>query len=230
MAGKRCPVCDGPVANGRCKLCGMPYRKDEILYHLNEDRSDHYKHATPMARAIMRQEEIPLGDKKPPRKAAPAKKAYSSAASSRSAQASSDTFSGNRAMKARNTPKDIKRSSSGRIGLLIILMAGLLWNLFSVREERLQVQSISERSASDTATDSFTLEKGIPLIVGSDFPPGRYIFFSDDGLVSFQIRNNGHPRRYVVSEEEGLPLELTDGDIIILNPSDDTDYLRIIAE
>ena len=46
MERKRCQVCDGPVVNGRCKLCGMPYRNDETLYHLNENRSDHYRHAT----------------------------------------------------------------------------------------------------------------------------------------------------------------------------------------
>ena len=46
MEKKRCQVCDGPVVNGRCKLCGMPYRNDETLYHLNENRSDHYRHAT----------------------------------------------------------------------------------------------------------------------------------------------------------------------------------------
>ena len=34
--GKRCQVCDGPVVNGRCKYCGMPYRNDLELYHLNE--------------------------------------------------------------------------------------------------------------------------------------------------------------------------------------------------
>lgn len=61
MERKRCQVCDGPVVNGRCKLCGMPYRNDETLYHLNENRSDHYRHATSRARAMMRQEEIPLG-------------------------------------------------------------------------------------------------------------------------------------------------------------------------
>ena len=65
MERKRCQVCDGPVVNGRCKLCVMPYRNDETLYHLNENRSDHYRHATSRARAMMRQEEIPLGDKKP---------------------------------------------------------------------------------------------------------------------------------------------------------------------
>lgn len=60
---KRCQVCDGPIVNGRCKLCGMPYRNDEILYHLNENRRDHYSHATEKAREIMKQAEIPLSDK-----------------------------------------------------------------------------------------------------------------------------------------------------------------------
>lgn len=44
--GKRCQVCDGPIVNGRCKYCGMPYRNDMELYHLNEDRSEHYRHAS----------------------------------------------------------------------------------------------------------------------------------------------------------------------------------------
>ena len=43
---------------------GMPYRNDETLYHLNENRSTHYRHATSRAQAIMRQNEISLGDKK----------------------------------------------------------------------------------------------------------------------------------------------------------------------
>ena len=55
----RCPLCDGPVVNGRCKDCGMPYRNDEILYHLNESRSDHYKHASDKARKIMREQQRP---------------------------------------------------------------------------------------------------------------------------------------------------------------------------
>ena len=51
---EKCPLCDGPVSGGRCTLCGMPYRKDEILYLLNENSRDHYKHATEKARSIMR--------------------------------------------------------------------------------------------------------------------------------------------------------------------------------
>lgn len=64
MKGKRCQVCDGPVVNGRCSLCGMPYRNDEVLYHLNENKEKHYEHATLKAREIMRQQQIPLGDDK----------------------------------------------------------------------------------------------------------------------------------------------------------------------
>ena len=48
--GKRCQVCDGPVVNGRCKYCGMPYRNDAVMYHLNEDRSEHYRHASEKVR------------------------------------------------------------------------------------------------------------------------------------------------------------------------------------
>ena len=55
MAGERCQVCGGKVVNGRCSLCGMPYRNDEVLYHLNEPREVHYKHASAKVRDMMRQ-------------------------------------------------------------------------------------------------------------------------------------------------------------------------------
>ena len=52
MAGQRCQVCGGKVVNGRCSLCGMPYRNDEVLYHLNEPREIHYKHASAKVRDL----------------------------------------------------------------------------------------------------------------------------------------------------------------------------------
>lgn len=60
----RCPLCDGSVVNGRCRDCGMPYRNDEILYHLNEDRRSHDKHATDKAREELLKRMVPLGDMK----------------------------------------------------------------------------------------------------------------------------------------------------------------------
>ena len=61
--GKRCQVCDGPIVNGRCKYCGMPYRNDMELYHLNEDRSEHYRHASAKVKKAMEENEIPLSDR-----------------------------------------------------------------------------------------------------------------------------------------------------------------------
>lgn len=54
---EKCQICGGKVINGRCSLCGMPYRNDEILYHLNEPREVHYKHASAKVRDLMRQYE-----------------------------------------------------------------------------------------------------------------------------------------------------------------------------
>ena len=63
----KCPLCDGTVVNGRCKECGMPYRNDEILYHLNESRSDHYRHASDKARKIMQTQSAGVGKEAPER-------------------------------------------------------------------------------------------------------------------------------------------------------------------
>lgn len=58
----KCPLCDGPIVNGRCRDCGMPYRNDELLYHLNEDRRTHEKHATDKAKEELLKRMVPLGD------------------------------------------------------------------------------------------------------------------------------------------------------------------------
>lgn len=66
MGKKECQVCGGPIADGRCKLCGMPYRNDEMKYHLNENRRDHYEHVSLKTRILMQEDEVPLGDKQTP--------------------------------------------------------------------------------------------------------------------------------------------------------------------
>lgn len=58
----KCPLCDGAVVNGRCRDCGMPYRNDQLLYHLNEDRRTHEKHATDKAKEELLKRMVPLGD------------------------------------------------------------------------------------------------------------------------------------------------------------------------
>lgn len=130
MGKNRCQVCDGPVVNGRCKLCGMPYRNDEILYHLNENRSDHYRHATIRAREAMRQEEIPLGDKKPRQTAAgktvsgkPSVKAATKNTGSVYTSGKTTTTSGK--YPAQKVKKKKKNSLISFIFLIIIILASV---------------------------------------------------------------------------------------------------------
>ncbi len=61
---KQCQLCGGRIVNDRCEVCGMPYRNDEEMYHLNENRRDHYAHVSESTRQQMRQSEVPMGDRK----------------------------------------------------------------------------------------------------------------------------------------------------------------------
>lgn len=59
---KSCQLCGGAISGGRCTWCGMPLRDEKRLYHLNEDRSDHYVHSSKRIQSMMRQQETPLPD------------------------------------------------------------------------------------------------------------------------------------------------------------------------
>ena len=61
-----CPICGDQVINGRCRFCGMPYRNDEVMYHLNESSREHYHHASSSVKQKMRESVVPLGDKADP--------------------------------------------------------------------------------------------------------------------------------------------------------------------
>lgn len=38
MGMKKCCICGGPIHDGRCRDCGMPYRDESKMYRLNESR------------------------------------------------------------------------------------------------------------------------------------------------------------------------------------------------
>ena len=61
---RKCQVCGDRIVDGKCVSCGMPYRNDDELYHLNENKAEHYAHATRSARQQMDQNEIPLPDRR----------------------------------------------------------------------------------------------------------------------------------------------------------------------
>lgn len=130
----KCLLCDGSVVNGRCSVCGMPFRKDEIMYHLNESSRDHYRHATPKAKEMMRKNRVPLGDKPESHKKSSAGGTAKKTVQSRSPrkEAVQPGNSGNRSYQTgRNTSqkpegKDRGKKKSRLLTKLIWLMV-ILW-------------------------------------------------------------------------------------------------------
>lgn len=127
----RCQVCDGVVVNGRCRLCGMPYRNDEALYHLNENKEVHYRHASENAKKIMRENQVPLGDKQA---AAPARSAKTTAAekkntssyrrSSTAGERQKNTYGSSSAGKEAGKKKKTKRAWIFWLIIILLLNAG----------------------------------------------------------------------------------------------------------
>lgn len=208
MERKRCQVCDGPIVNGRCKLCGMPYRNDETLYHLNESRRDHYRHATDKARVIMRQEEIPLGDKKP----------GAASAGDKFRQKTSGTY------KETAKAKTVKKKKGSLLGWLIMLAAictGIPGIRDSLRDNILPIieQEVGSLIDSDSTAVSYRMKMGDVLEVGNDVDggivPGYYMASCEDGFVSFMILGeDGEKGSMTVAVDEEHKITLKEGDLI----------------
>lgn len=124
MSGKKCCVCDGPIVNGRCRFCGMPYRRDLELYHVNEQRRDHEKHASLEAKKILREKEIPLGDKQGKKAASRSvKKAAGKQPASLAAAYSQGKKTSYKTTRAKPETKKKKLGLSWLFFLLIVVVA-----------------------------------------------------------------------------------------------------------
>lgn len=210
MERKKCQICDGPIVNGRCKLCGMPYRNDEVLYHLNENRSEHYKHAGERAREIMRQNEIPLGEKK----------------------AKKQTVKKGTAAGSREGRKNAKKTAAaGRILILVILLASLGYNLITdkIQENR---EIFKEPDWTEEEADSvfFILTEEESQEVNEYFPEGRYIFYCPDGNMTVQISNRSSVRSVTLSEGVQKEFDLKEGDVITLTETEYSDQELWISD
>ena len=212
MERKRCQVCDGPVVNGRCKLCGMPYRNDETLYHLNENRSDHYRHATSKARAIMRQEEIPLGDKK-----------VGNAGSGSKTGSKAKSAAGESAYNKGN----VKSGSYAGQSAKTQIRESLEYDILPAIQ-----QGIEDSAASSAA---YEMKIGEVLEVSTDgsgtIQPGHYVASCEDGYVSFMIvGDNGESGSITVTAGDERKVTLKDGDFIgVIDAQSEDCVLQLIT-
>ncbi|MGI6069444.1 MAG: hypothetical protein ACOYBE_03345 [Blautia sp.] len=216
MKTRKCCICEGQIVNGRCVICGMPYRNDEELYHLNENRRDHYSHASEAAQQKLRDLERP--------------RTYGSQAEKHSTagrQANAKTaYVGNKARTAANYrkpgasaaygsaraaasyAKGSKKKSKTGFWVAILVIAVVLCELwprigawytkyspFGSRE--VTVKSISEGMSNlvtepegEYVVDDFetTLEAG-EYVIGQQLPSGIYRveLEGDNGEVEFSL-------------------------------------------
>ena len=234
MERKRCQICDAPVVNGRCKLCGMPYRNDELLYHLNENRSDHYRHATSKARAMMRQDEIPLEDKKLSENSRPLRDKKPSGNSKPSGnnkpgnpgmyKANVRTGAAGNGEKKSNvytkTPAKKKKHWLRWLILAIIVFTGVPGLKDSIQES--VMEEFSDTGIGMTG-ESYAVKMGDTLVIDS-VGAGYYTASCDVGIIYFTIQgSNGESGRLSVAEDEECRITLNEGDILQVISADPKD-------
>ena len=211
----RCPLCDGPVVNGRCKDCGMPYRNDEILYHLNESRSDHYQHATDKARKIMREQQKPQGTPK---------------------MSASDNNE-----RTMTGPKGRvkKRSRFVWVWIILILVISLapaLGDFKDMIQDAASGQSGSEYTDTENLDTYFSAEQDEggnmfyslaagngPVTVGDEVEVGKYgIYTIDDKVIVVLTSKDGKTERHPLKAVDNmLTVTFDEGDSIEVQSDDD---------
>lgn len=226
----KCPLCDGTVVNGRCKECGMPYRNDEILYHLNESRSDHYQHASDKARKIMQTQQ---------RAGTAAKKDTEKNAGSRTVQPAKP--------KKKSEKKPKKYSKLGILWVVIIVLVTvgpLIENLGGVIKEAIQSE-FENSSATQTDTTEITnpdtyfyswdddqgykdysIAAGFgPAQAGVQFDAGKYGIFTSSEEVTLTVsRKSADGEQYTLKDgDDTLFLTFEEGDTIQVE-SEESDF------
>ena len=247
----RCPLCDGPVVNGRCKDCGMPYRNDEILYHLNESRSDHYQHASDRARKIMREQQKPQGTPKKMNSAA--KSAAGRAAVSRQTMQEQQRKIRQEAMQKMSASGNTARTMTGSKGkvkkrsrfiwvwiifILVISLAPAFGDIKDMVQEAISSQSGSGSTYTDTVDMDtyFSVEKDDegnmfyslsagngPVTAGDEIEAGKYgIYTIDDKVIVVLTSKDGKTERYPLKYgDDTLLVTFDEGDSIEVQSEDD---------
>lgn len=252
----KCPLCDGPVANGRCTRCGMPYRNDAILYHLNESRSDHYKHATPQARKIMTGQQ-----------------SRQTVQTSKRVQGQNTTRKNTQGYQNQKKAGSKPKKKGGKILAVIILisvLSGVIpgivevvrqlydeykysqsWEQTDTEEAVQEVYGTDEDSAdkdsedkdsqyfstwTDEDSEYFAIDPGygtVEVAEGNDIEPGSYIMFtlSENALKICIVSGNTEETYDVEGTGAVENLELEEGDEIIFQEySETTDTLYLVKD
>ena len=251
----RCPLCDGPVVNGRCTACGMPYKKDEILYHLNESRSDHYKHATPNARKIMaKQQKTTSGTGNSARTANQERQKQIRQEAMKRMTASQTAGTGRNTVNRKSSGKKKGGKFLGAV-ILITVLASVAPGIAEVAREAYYEYKYSQSGSSTQDTEEITtddmvsgdyyytwtdggdtyygIDAGFGTIeAGRDIEPGSYSLYAvGDYKLEMAFIRDGEKELYTIDGNEGFTdLDMEDGDQLEFEGDpDDNDTLYFVT-
>ncbi len=227
MADKNCQVCGGPVENGRCKLCGMPNKRDEVLYHLNENREVHEKHATQKAKEILKSREIPLPD---------LRKAQQEKASAQNAGKASGKEKPAKTVQPGTKKAPAKKEKKKSHGMKIIFSLLLVGVAFAVADRGLFESSHRTVSTGKgLALDIYEISTDDSLVVGEDLPAGTYTAVLEEGIATLSLNYGMETERWNFKDgQREMELSVSDGVLISLYNTDLADrtltLMRYIPE
>ena len=217
MERKRCQVCEGPIVNNRCKLCGMPYRNDETLYHLNENRSEHYRHAT--AKSTCTQKNGQMGSSSL-RKTGQASGTYAQTGTYK--QKSVNVGSGsNYRTKSTGSVKEKKKHPLLALLVLLCILSAVIPEIRNI---------IQDAGLEIAGVRQYELQSADVLTAGDEIPAGHYTASCKDGEIQFMIvgdnQENGIMR---VDEENEQKITLSEGDLIGIISAYPSDAVLILT-
>lgn len=235
----KCPLCEGTVVNGRCTLCGMPYRQDEMLYHLNERRSEHYRHASDKARKIMQSQQ--MGPTKPISRTPVKTRSVEAFAKEkvRQQQKKNNNKKVNESFGKVDRSKRKKGLKSKKIFWIIIILLFVFPSLLESIVEEIQDYAMStyeshyEIDADPVQEDRemyfyedehdggymfYGLGAGFGTAeVGERIKPGTYGIYTGEDELVFVIENEHKNERYVLEKDtDTYIVQLEEGDQIYI--------------
>lgn len=213
MADKNCQVCGGPVENGRCKLCGMPNKRDEVLYHLNENREEHYKHATPKAREILNSRELPLSD---------LKKVQQTKASAQKTKTAPRKEKPTKTVQPEINKKPVKKEKKKSQGMKIIVTLLLVGVAFAVADRGLFESSHKTVNIGNgIALEIYEISPDNSLVVGEDLPAGTYTAVLEEGMATLSLKYGMETEQWNFKDgQREMELTVSDGVLISLYNTD----------
>ena len=201
----RCQLCDGPVVGGRCKSCGMPYKNDAVLYHVNEDRKTHDRHASEKAREELQKRLAPSETVKKAQQPQPQRKTTGNTAGNRTAYraqkhkktAKTGTVS---ASEKRNTLSSEPKKKKKHQGIFLILSFLIIFlpviqGLWDTWRKNILQNDILEHYVYETVTD----EEVLPVDTDTEY----ITELSDDSYLSSWINSGTGKIEYALSAGHG---------------------------